>query len=472
MVSEQCDVVVVGAGLSGMCAARKLTRRGRQVVVLEAQDRTGGRVCHEEVEIDGHHHSFDLGAAYLGTNQTALIQLCTELGLCMDFDDPSADVIPVRAEGEAVYYLNGKRVLEDPEATLPWAAFNPISLFGIWRMQLRLDRFIQVMKNHIHDPWNAPNAERWDDWSVEDFLKSDVFFTRIDEDMLRIGVRAVWSVEPSEISFLYFLWYAASAGGIDTLLDNQGKDAAQGFYFRHGAHDVCDRLTRELGPAVRLGHPVRRIEQDLEGVTITTRTNDRLRARHAIVAVSPSVSSRIEYDPPLRPDRTHLVQRNPLGRTVKCYAVYDEPFWHERYSGLSIGNTTPLIWTMDYTVPPGPPAIMAFVVADHADALSGRPAHDIERTVCTALAETFQDERFRSPRRFIYKDWSADPWAWGGPTGVSPPGALTAFGRALRRPFGRIHWAGAEAATVWMGYLDGAVNAGHAAADGILTAGP
>ncbi|EYF07447.1 flavin monoamine oxidase family protein [Chondromyces apiculatus] len=471
MPAEQCDVIVIGAGLSGMCAARKLTQQGRSVIVLEAQSRTGGRARHEVVALDSGEHTFDLGAAYLGTNQLALIQLCRELGLRIDFDDPTSDVIPVRAEGSAVYYLNGERTLASTEAALPWSAFNPLSLFGIWRMQFRLERFIQVMRNHVHDPWNAPNAERWDDWSVEDFLKSDVFFTRLDEDMLRVGVRAVWSVEPAEMSFLYFLWYAATAGSLDTLLDNQGKDAAQGFFFRYGVHDVCQRLAAQLGPVVRLDHPVMRIAQHDTGVTVTTRAGAEFQARRAIVATSPAVSSRIDYDPPLPPDRIHLAQRSPLGRTIKCYAVYDEPFWYPRYSGLSIGNTTPLIWTMDCTVPPHPASLMAFVVGDHADALGGQSDAEVQRAVCAALVDTFQDERFRTPRHFLYKNWSADPWSWGGPTGVAPPGALTAFGRALRRPFNRIHWAGAEAATAWVGYLDGAVSAGYAAADQALTAG-
>jgi monoamine oxidase len=183
------------------------------------------------------------------------------------------------------------------------------------------------------------------------------------------------------------------------------------------------------------------------------------------------VSSRIEYDPPLPPARIQLVQRMPLGRTIKCIAVYDKPYWHDRYSGLSIGNTTPVIWTMDHTVPPGPPALMAFVVADHADRLSQRPAAEIERTVCDAIAETFDDARLRLPRRFMFKDWSADPWACGGPTGVTPPGALTAFGPALRRPFGRVHWSGTEAATRWVGYMCGAVAAGCDAAGEVLAAG-
>lgn len=473
MGTERCDVVVIGAGLSGLCAARRVAAEGRSVVVLEAQERVGGRVHREDVDVGGVRTGFELGACYVGSNQRALIELCRELGFDMNFDDPASDVVPVRAQGEAIYYLDGKRTLTRPDADLPLAAFNPLSFVALYWMKRRLDRYIEQVKRHLHAPWEASGAEQWDDWSVEDFLKSDPFPTRRDEDMLRIGVRAVLSAEPAEVSFLFFLWYAAAAGGLDTLLDNQGKDAAQGYYFRRGAHAVCARAAAALTlstHALRLGEAARRIEQDDEGVTVVTATGLTLRARRAVVAMSPFASSRLEYRPALPSDRAQLVQRCPSGRTLKCFAVYDEPFWHDRWSGMSIGNTTPVIWTMDHTVPPGPATMMAFVVADRADALSGRDGAEVERTVCGAMADTFQDDRFLAPRRFLFKDWSHDPWAWGGPVGVPPPGALTAFGRAARRPFGRVHWAGSEASTVWPGYLEGAVNAGHAAADEALAA--
>jgi monoamine oxidase len=471
--SKQYDAIIVGGGLAGLCAAYRLVvQEKRSAILLEAQPRVGGRAFQEEIEIDGKRYSFDLGASYVGTNQHPLIEFfAKDLGLNMSFGDPNADVVPVRAAGKAITYLNGDRLFENPEEDIPSSGLDLFSRLGLKIMFLRLDHFVNVMKEHVERPWEAPDAERWDDWSVEDFLKSDLFFTAKDEEMLRMAVRAIWSVEPAEVSFLYFLWYAAAAGSLTSLLDNQGEGAAQGYFLRDGAQVVCERLARSLGGAVRLGQPVRRIEQDGAGVTVFTQGGLQFRADRAIVATSPFVSCRIEYDPPLPPARVQLVQRMPLGRTIKCIAVYDEAYWHGEFSGMSVGNSTPVIWTMDHTVPPGPPALMAFVVADHADRLCQRPAAEIERIVCEAMAETFDDPRLRLPRRFLFKDWSADPWACGGPTGVTPPGALTAFGHALRKPFGRVHWSGTEAATKWVGYMCGAIAAGLAAADEVLAAG-
>jgi monoamine oxidase len=49
-----------------------------------------------------------------------------------------------------------------------------------------------------------------------------------------------------------------------------------------------------------------------------------------------------------------------------------------------------------------------------------------------------------------------------------PPGVLTSYGHALGAPVGRIHWAGTETATVWNGYMDGAVQSGQRAAKEVL----
>ena len=65
-------------------------------------------------------------------------------------------------------------------------------------------------------------------------------------------------------------------------------------------------------------------------------------------------------------------------------------------------------------------------------------------------------------------DWPAQAYSRGGPIAVPPPGVLTSFGVALREPIGRIHWAGAETATYWNGYMDGAISAGQRAAREVL----
>ena len=61
-----------------------------------------------------------------------------------------------------------------------------------------------------------------------------------------------------------------------------------------------------------------------------------------------------------------------------------------------------------------------------------------------------------------------EPWIRGCPTVNLPPGVLSSYGPEIRRPFGRVHWAGTETSTYWSGYMDGAVRSGERAAREVL----
>ena len=82
--------------------------------------------------------------------------------------------------------------------------------------------------------------------------------------------------------------------------------------------------------------------------------------------------------------------------------------------------------------------------------------------------ERYFGAKARRPRAYVDKSWADDPWTRGCYEGYMPPGVLLEYGEALRRPIGRIHWAGTETATLWNGYMDGAVQSGYRAADEVL----
>jgi monoamine oxidase len=96
-----------------------------------------------------------------------------------------------------------------------------------------------------------------------------------------------------------------------------------------------------------------------------------------------------------------------------------------------------------------------------------QPLADRKRRVANALARYFGDEA-KSFQEYHELDWGAEPWSRGGPVAGLPPGVLTKSFAHLRKPEGRIHWAGTEAATEWIGYMEGAIQSGERAADEIL----
>ena len=129
---------------------------------------------------------------------------------------------------------------------------------------------------------------------------------------------------------LFVLYQLASGGGPGFVLGT--KDAAQDSRVVGGMGAIYRPMAAEIGDSLHPSQPVRRIEQDADGVTV--RTDDMaVRARQAIVAVPIAIASQILYDPMLPVDRSFLHKRMPSGAIFKINIVYDEPFW--RADGLS-----------------------------------------------------------------------------------------------------------------------------------------
>jgi monoamine oxidase len=116
----------------------------------------------------------------------------------------------------------------------------------------------------------------------------------------------------------------------------------------------------------------------------------------------------------------------------------------------------------DSTPPNGSPSLLGFLEGRDARELAALPAAERREAVLRGLQRIF-GRRASHPIDYFEKDWSDEPWSRGCYAGVLGPGAWTEFGRALREPIGRLHWAGTETATRWMGYMDGAIQSGKRA---------
>jgi monoamine oxidase len=209
---------------------------------------------------------------------------------------------------------------------------------------------------------------------------------------------------------------------------------------------------------------VRRIVQRRGEVEVVA---DRrtVRARQVIVTGPPSLTALIDYEPALPADRAQLVQRFPQGNAIKVQAVYDTPFWRaDGLAGYTNADTSPVRLTWDNSPPDGKPGVLlGFLEGHEARVWSRRPAAERRAAVLRNFAQFFGDRALR-PRHYVEQDWSQERWTRGCYVGFTPPGVLLDFGEAIRNPVGRIHWAGAETATVWNGYMDGAVRSGRRAA--------
>lgn len=114
------------------------------------------------------------------------------------------------------------------------------------------------------------------------------------------------------------------------------------------------------------------------------------------------------------------------------------------------------------------PALMGFILAEKARKLAELTREERKQRIAQIYSKVFNSEEALYPIHYEEKDWADDQYAGGCYTAMLPPGFLTIFGKYLRRPIGRLFFAGTETATVWSGYMEGAVQAGERAAREIL----
>jgi monoamine oxidase len=443
------DVAVVGAGLAGLVAARRIAARGASVAVLEARSRVGGRLLSERL---GDGKQVEVGGQWVGPTQDRVLGLARELGV---------ETFPTHVEGSNLLELGGN--ITRYAGTVPRVA--PAVLADIALARRRVDRLARRVVPEA--PWRTPSAERLDAQTFASWLRSGMR-TRRARLLMRLAGRTVWGTEPAEMSLLHVLFYVRSAGGFDRLMDTEG--GAQQDRFVGGSALLATQLAEELGDRVVLGAPVRRIDDRERGLVVKA-DGAVARTRRAIVAVPPPLRARIGFEPPLPPLHVQLAQRMAQGWLVKCMSIYPEPFWRaDGLSGEAVSDAGPTSLTFDNSPPDGSPGVLlGFLGGADARRAARLTAPDRRRRVLEGFARLF-GPRAAGPERYIELDWARETWTGGGPTCYMPPGGWTGCGPALREPAGRIHWAGTETATVWNGYMDGAVRSGERAADEVLAA--
>jgi monoamine oxidase len=434
----ETDVVVVGAGLAGLIAARRLSAAGASVVVVEARDRVGGRSLSRELAGD----VIDLGGQWAGAGDRRLLALAAELGVRS---------FPQHHQGRKVLEVDGKVSTYRAVPSLPL-----LGLLETGAVVARLERLRRRVP--LDRPHETPGAAALDAITVEDWKREHVR-TAGARAALDVAVRAIFAAEPRELSFLHFLFYLNSGGGILRLATI--PRGAQQARFVGGAQSFSIRIAAALGDRVLLGRPVRAIEQDGEGVTVRADGGEPIRARWGVVAVPPALAAKIDFRPGLPSRRATLASRMPMGSVTKCIVAYERAFWRERgLSGEVASTGGPVRLIFDDTSHDGAhPALVAFLVGDSAREMRGRP-EERRRAVLDAVTRYLGPEG-RAPIDYVDQDWAEEPWSAGCYVGLMPPGLLSTCGGALREPCGRIHWAGTETAIEGNGYFEGAIESGE-----------
>lgn len=445
-MQRSVDVVVVGAGLAGLKAATQLKRAGRSVAVLEARDRVGGRTLGGELA----GRPIDRGGQWVGPQQKRLLAEAAALGI---------ETYDQYDKGRQVLVRDGKRLTYAGDTpNLPFHAL--LELDAVVKRWNRESRTLPA-----EAPWTAARALEWDGQTLESWIRRHVK-TGGARLFAELVTRAVLCVEPAQLSYLFFLEYLRSGVSLETLIGVEG--GAQAAKFRGGAFQIGRRMAEPLADSILLSAPVRAIAQDETGVRVVTDQGE-VAANYAIVAVPPALAQRIRYQAPLPSLRDGLTQRMPMGSVIKVHVAYETPFW--RKAGLS-GQVASDRHAFNIVFDQSPEdescgMLVGFIDGDHAVQLSSAGHNSRRQQAISALVDYFGPEAAQ-PIAYDDQDWTAEEWSRGCYVGTMAPGVLTRFGPALREPCGRLHWAGTETATEWMGYMDGALQSGERAAAEVL----
>ena len=440
------DVVVIGAGPSGLAAARDLVASGRDVVVLEARDRVGGRTW--SVPLDD--TVVDLGGQWVGPTQHHLLGLLDEFGMATS---------PTPTSGRNVLVLGSTQ--HTYSGTIP--RISVLALVQLQRSLWALDRRAKRIE------WSAartPDEERWDSLSFADWLHDRR--VRADVDVImRTAMRVVFGLEAEEIPLLRLLQYIRAAGGVMPLVDT--PDGAQDSRVVGGMQQLSQRLADELDHRVRLSAVVTRVETKDDRVEIVIADGETVTATDVVVAVPPNRAAAIKWLPALPDKRRKWLEGHNMGQTLKTQILYRENFWNAQgKSGEVVWADGPLDVCFDNTTGDGTPCLVVFATGDRGHRLGAMAPEDRRELVLSCLADTL-GEAARHPTAYVDHDWSTEVHSGGCP--VATLGLATASpGFDPTDRDGRIAWAGTETSTVWRGYIDGAIAAGRRAASQVLIA--
>jgi monoamine oxidase len=404
------DVIVIGAGLAGLVAARELEARGRSVRVLEARDRIGGRVWLQRDALDG--LDLDMGGAWISDTQRYVWAEADRYGVAREHDALPSSVRWRFADGHDLRAL-------------------PVDVHEIGELERAVAALLQAARRH--DPDAPPDAQDLEDLDIPaDEWLAALRLPRRVEELLLFWVSACASAKPEDAAMLDFLrWISAANHSVWAHLEA----AVLGWRMPDGTAALYEAIAADVEGEIRLSDPVRAVERDAGGVCVTSASGEH-EARNAVVTVPPGVLPSLGF-----------AATNHAGQGVKAWAI---------------ARNVP-----DDLVAMGHGTLLDFAGAMETTAAGvllvcfGPSAADLDVTDDEAVANAVRELVPEAEVVAVHAhDWAGDPYSRG-TWSFMGPGQIHESWSALRAPDGPIHFAGAHTALRWPSFMDGAIESGH-----------
>ena len=307
-----------------------------------------------------------------------------------------------------------------------------------------------------------------EDMSVDEWLRRHT--TQWNREFIGMGVAMIVGRDAKEVGLHYMMDYLKSGVGLAHLA-GEGPDTAQHLKIKQGTTAIATGLAQALPKdSVMIDSPVSKITQQTDGdLVVTTANGIVFDCARVIVSIPTNTYTNISFTPPLPPAKRAIVSRTKPGIYAKVIITYRRPWWHDHgLIGTFVSAKGPFSYSWEMSHPELQQYSLAAFVAGRVNAWW----HELstleqEETLLASLTEMVPEasrDEVWSPLEINIQDWSKEEYIGGGPTSAMGPGDYARYSRALREPFGKVHFAGGELAFEWKGYLEGAVRSGSRAA--------
>lgn len=424
---NRAQVIVIGAGLSGLTAASELNRQGIDVIVLEASSIIGGRVNSATTKVGSH---LDLGGQWIGHGHHRITALV---------DKARGTTYQTFSRGLPTVVRDGRTV----------SLFSPSMLLAtIYLIFLEL-----ASRVYVPQDWITVSVDK----AIATFVPLE-----IARQLLCLLVTVSSTAELSMFSVYSFAKSIPLSGGLLTMLRTQG--GAQDRLVVESMGTATSLLANELTRKILTDMPITSVSQNhSDEVTVRTVSGEQFHARKVIITVPPPMLKGITFDPPMPPERIALQDNTRMGVVYKAIAVFEQPFWREGLGGEFLVLDDPACGVFD-TSSPGGPGHLCFLVpgtpARQLDTLDS----NVRREMLLSRLAPHLGHRVLQPIDWHEKAWHLDEFCGGGYLAYGIVGTSDGLLPMPHKPIKNLHWAGTETAQEHPGYLEGAIQSGERAA--------